>query len=493
LGGIALLAAPNPQSNVNVPSVKINVTDADAAQQHLSEFLGYKTVCTLDAPQHVSPESHETFAQAHEHLRRTYPGIWAQLKVTTVSNYSLLILWKGSDPALKPGALLSHIDVVPADEDPATSKWTHPPFGGDMEAGYIYGRGALDMKNNVVAILEAVNQLLQEGFRPQRSLYVAFGHDEEVGGVHGAAKIVEHLKSQSVQLEFVLDEGGFVIEDGMPPLALKPIAIVGTAEKDYSIMQVKATTLGGHSSMPPVDGSSVAAILARIMTAIDRAPPPIHLQHPMTDFLRALADAAPVCSLAWLLRHADIRVIGALVGRLLAFQPDTAALVRTTAAMTVLSAGTARNVLPQTGNLTINFRHLPGQSAEQMMEYVRHKIPAKDRGRVSVDCLDEQPKSHVSPSTGPHFRLLSRVIQETLAGPKGIVVAPYLVVGGTDAKHYASLSDNIFRFMPVGVSRSAKDLTRIHGTDERIHGDAYLGQIRFFMHFIRSSCGGSIS
>lgn len=216
-----------------------------------------------------------------------------------MSEHSLLILWKGSDATLKPAALLSHLDVVPADEDPATSEWTHPPFSGKIEGNYIYGRGAIDLKNNVIAIFHAVEQLLQEGFRPKRSLYVAIGHDEvldfnqnrgasgiaqrahcyppsvllsypqEVGGAHGAAKIVERLQSEGVQvgqrsaallmqktplimpagqlygehlrhltvgiclyqLEMVLDEGGVIIEDGLPPLTRTPIALVGTAEK----------------------------------------------------------------------------------------------------------------------------------------------------------------------------------------------------------------------------------------------------------------------
>lgn len=128
----------------------------------------------------------------------------ADPSIRQVSEFSLLIFWRGSDPSLKPAALLSHMDVVPADKDPDTSKWTHPPFGGVIDKGYIYGRGALDLKNNVVAILHAVEQLLQEGFCPKRSLYVALGHDEEVGGAHGAAKIVERLHSEGVQVSCLL-------------------------------------------------------------------------------------------------------------------------------------------------------------------------------------------------------------------------------------------------------------------------------------------------
>ena len=126
-----------------------------------------------------------------------------QPSIQQVSEFSLLIFWRGSDTSLKPAALLSHIDVVPADKDPDTSKWTHPPFGGVIDKGYIYGRGALDLKNNVISILHAVEQLLQEGFRPKRSLYVALGHDEEVGGSQGAAKIVERLHSEGIKVSFV--------------------------------------------------------------------------------------------------------------------------------------------------------------------------------------------------------------------------------------------------------------------------------------------------
>lgn len=400
------------------------------------------------------------------------------------------MLWKGQDSSLKPAALLSHIDVVPAD----ASLWSHPPFGGRLLDGYIYGRGAVDLKNNVVAILQAVNQLLLEGWQPQRSLYLAFGHDEELGGTYGAAKIVELLQSQGVQLEFVLDEGGVVISDGLPPLTKTPIALVGTAEKDYSVIEVSVSSEGGHAAMPPTDGSSVAATLARIMTAIDRSPPPVQLLPPTTDFLMAVAEVVPLRGLKWLLQRAHSRVIGPVIGQLLASSPDTAALVRTTAAMTLLQAGHTDNVLPQGGKLSINFRHIPGHTVDQVLQYLRSKVPSKDADRVKVRRLDKRNFSpHVSSSTGPHFKLLARVIRETMAPPQGsILVAPYLVVGGTDSKLYAPLTDLIFRFEPIAVSRGGNELGRIHGNDERISQDALLQQVKFFLHFIRSAFSGPI-
>lgn len=173
----------------------------------------------------------------------------AQLRRETVGVHSLLYTWQGSNPALNPILLVGHLDVVPV--EPGTEgKWQQDPFGGRIADGLIWGRGAIDNKSAVVGTLEAVEMLVAEGFQPARTIYLAYGHDEEVGGAGGAREIAARLKSRGVTLEMVLDEGG-VISDGILPGISGPVALVGIAEKGFVTIELSASGPGGHASLPP--------------------------------------------------------------------------------------------------------------------------------------------------------------------------------------------------------------------------------------------------
>ena len=188
------------------------------------------------------------FLALHEYLKETFPKVHSGLTKETINDYSLLYTWKGSDETLKPILLMAHLDVVPV-EPASEADWQHPPFEGQIQDGYIWGRGALDDKAGVMGLLEAVETLLAEGFRPKRTIYLAFGHDEELGGPNGAAKIAELLLSRKVELDYVLDEG-LIIANGILPVS-KPVALIGIAEKGFVSLELSVETEGGHSSMPP--------------------------------------------------------------------------------------------------------------------------------------------------------------------------------------------------------------------------------------------------
>jgi len=403
-----------------------------------------------------------------------------------VNDYSLIFEWKGANSTLQPGLLMSHMDVVPvADTD--VPKWSQDPFGGAVTDGFIWGRGALDVKITLVAILEAVEELLAAGFEPERTLLLAFGHDEETGGTHGAKAIVRRLRERGItQLHFVLDEGGVVLTDGFPPLTRKPVAAIGTAEKGQTTVEMSIATAGGHASMPPLDGSSVGSIAARILSRLDRSPINPGLVAPASDMLAAFAPEAPFY-LRPLLRLAHNGLFGVLLAQVMgAMSPEASAMTRTTVAVTSLEAGVAHNVLPQEGRILFNSRVLPGETCSGVVNYLNATGAARDANRVSLRVLSAQEPSPVSDSGGPVFETIRRAILEVLPSREGeMVVVPHLVAGATDSRHYTELTEDIFRFAPLMMNKTAGDLARIHGNNERVRTADFLKAIRFYMRFIR--------
>ena len=272
-----------------------------------------------------------------KHFKEMYPLLHQTLKCEIVKNRSLLYTWEGTRPELKPILIMAHQDVVPVDPD-SLSTWTHPPFSGEIADGYIWGRGALDIKSQVVAALETVELFLKEGFHPQRTLYLAFGEDEEVGGL-GAQAIVELLKSRNVRLATVVDEGGLVMKDFFPGVTT-PVAMVGVAEKGYLTLKLTAEGTPGHSSTPPTH--TAIGILAEAITRIEAAPLPadINVSLPM---YRSIGSELPF---KFRLVLANLWLLGGLAEAELSKKPTTNAGIRTTTAVTIIQGGIKDNIIP---------------------------------------------------------------------------------------------------------------------------------------------------
>ncbi len=215
--------------------------DAEAAADHLAKALRFPTISHLDSAQ----RNNEAFSAFRSHLAQTFPRLHGTLSRESVGERGVLYTWQGEVPGLKPALLMGHIDVVPV-ELGTEGDWVHPPFEGRIADGFIWGRGAMDNKGGVLAQLEAVELLLGEGYQPERTVYLAFGEDEEVGGRSGAARIADLLATRGVELEYVLDEGGGVVTGVLPLTA--PVALVGIAEKGYISLALSAVGEGGHSS-----------------------------------------------------------------------------------------------------------------------------------------------------------------------------------------------------------------------------------------------------
>lgn len=408
--------------------------------------------------------------QLHALLAASFPRVHAELAREVVGGASLLYTWAGRDTAAPPVLLLGHLDVVPAGEE---SRWTHPPFSGAIADGFVWGRGTIDDKVNVLATLEAVELLLARDFAPARTVYLAFGHDEEIGGREGAARIAELLSERGVRAEMVLDEGMAVIEDGVPGIT-QPVALVGVAEKGYVSLELVARGSGGHSSMPP-RGSPVA-LLARALDRLERYPLPAHLGGPMGGFLAYLGPEMPLLPRAV---FANLWLTRPLVVRQLEASAKTNALIRTTTAPTMLEASPKDNVLPTRARAVVNFRIHPQDSVATTLAAVRAII---DDGRieVSVHGTPNEP-SAVSPLDDPAFARLQKTLGQIF--PEALV-APSLVIGATDSRHYAALTERIYRFTPVRLGEG--DFERFHGLDERLAITNYEECIRFYAQLLRN-------
>src|SRR5689334_6624821 len=454
-----------------VTPVAAEPLDTEALAQRLAGALRFKTVSFQDSSQFDPRE----FDGLQRYLRTTFPRVHAALALEKVNGYGLLYTWQGSDSTLAPVLLLAHQDVVPI--EPGTEgRWTEPPFEGRISGGYVWGRGALDDKGSLVGIFEAVEHLLAGGgAKPRRTVYLAFGYDEEVGGRRGAGRISELLATRNVHPAFVLDEGG-ALTTGLMTGVAGPVALVGIAEKGYVTVELVAHAEGGHSSMP--SDETAVGILAEGLTRLERHQMLRAIRGPTADLFDYVGPEMPflprlVMANRWLLGG----VLAAQFGK----SPQGNAMERTTTAPTVLQAGVKENVLPSTARALVNFRILPGDSIGGVLEHVRRTVADS---RISVSALQGAltNPSGVTSVNGEPFRLLARTIRQVVPGA---VVTPWLVVGGTDSRYYARLTPNVLRF--VGATLGKDDLRRVHGLDERVGVQSYADAVRIYIQLLRNA------
>ena len=389
-------------------------------------------------------------------------------------NYSTLFQWKGKNNHLKPILLIAHKDIVPIVDPDA---WQVPPLSGIIKDGYVWGRGTLDDKNSIAALLESIEILLSEGYSPERTIYLGFGHDEEVGGINGAQAIVSYFEQEGVQFEYVLDEGLVVLEEALPMLA-PPLAMIGIAEKGYISFQLTSNLSGGHTMMPPAE--TAIGVLSKGISKLQENPFPARIN----GAARSLFEyAGPEMSLLYKVIFANLWLTEGLLTNQLSKEATSNAVIRTTLAPTIISGGIKDNILPTQAKATINFRILPGESIESVQAYIE-KVVDDDRITVSsVSATFQNNPSPVSDTEVFGFKVIQRTIQEIFPG---VVVAPGLVIAGTDSRHYFPVCKNIYRFMPVQIKK--EELSGIHGSNERISLDNYKQMIRFYRQLILNSC-----
>jgi carboxypeptidase PM20D1 len=468
---ILLVRAARLESKQPPPENPIEISvDARAAAEHLAGAIRYQTVSYED----TAKVDRRAFDGLHGYLASAYPKTHATLSREVINGSSLLYTWRGRDATLDPAVFMAHLDVVPV--VPGTERqWSHAPFGGEIADGFIWGRGAGDDKSGVIAVLEAVEHLIGDRFQPSRTIYLAFGHDEEIGGEEGAQRVAEALAARGVnRYAFVIDEGG-AVGKGLVPGIDRPTALVAVAEKGFVSLKLEVKGEGGHSSTPPRE--SVVGILARAVAKLEATPFPARLDGSaqlMFDYL------GPEMSFGTKLAVANLWLLRLAVERRLLAKPESAAMLRTTTAPTMFQAGVKANVLPPDAWAVVNFRIKPGETVGSVTEHVRGII-ADERVTLSRfgSAKDPSPVSEVD-SAG--FHALTTTIRQVL--PPNVVIAPMVVPGGTDAKYYSQRSSNVFRFLPMVIT--SEDLHRVHGTDERLSIESLATSIKFFCQLVRN-------
>jgi len=453
---------------LDVPPVPVLAVDAAGVAQRLAEAVRARTVSSrTDAALNA-----DQFLRLHAMLQARYPQAHAVLRREVVGDLSLLYTWQGSDPAAQPMLLMAHQDVVPI--APGTEKsWAVDPFAGVVRDGFVWGRGAWDDKGNLIAQMEAVEMLVASGYQPRRTVYLVFGADEEVAGERGAARIAALLKERGVRLSMVIDEGLLITEGIMPGLS-KPAAIIGIAEKGYLSVVLRLPATPGHSSMPPPKGTSAIAMMSAALKRVDDEQLPAGIRGIAAEMFDTLAPEMDGLSRVAL---SNRWLLGPIVQKQLEAGASTNALLRTTTALTMVNAGNADNVLPGQVEATVNYRMLPGDSAASIMARLKGQVSGVlGHDRFELYALPNASEaSKVSPTASPQYLLLNRTIREVFPGT---LVVPGLMIGGTDSRHFTDISDHIFRFSPVRAK--PQDLSRFHGTDERISTDNLAELVRFY-------------
>ena len=453
---------------LNVPALAPLKLDEQGAATRLAEAVRLRTISSREDAQ----LSVDQFRQFHALLASRFPKLHATLKREVVADLSLLYTWTGSNPKAKPILLMAHQDVVPV--APGTERdWQLAPFSGEIKDGFVGGRGSWDDKGNLLSQLEAVEMLVASGFQPERTIYLAYGADEEVGGLRGAARIAALLKERQVQLDFVMDEGLLVL-DGVLPGLKQPAALIGVAEKGYLSLELEVSATPGHSSMPPPQGTSAIAMMSAALKRLDDEQLPGGLRGVAAEMFDTLAPEMQGFSRVAL---SNLWLLGPLVQKQLQNSPSSNAMLRTTTALTIVNAGNKENVLPGRAQATVNFRLLPGDSKEQVIEHARQQVTqAVGSDKFKMTALPGAVNaSKVAPTHSAQYRLINTTVREIFPDA---LVAPGLMVAATDSIHYGELCDHVFKFSPVRAN--ALDLKRFHGTDERLAISNYADAIRFY-------------
>jgi carboxypeptidase PM20D1 len=437
---------------------------SDEAILNLLTAIKYRTVSYFDSSRFDSTQ----FLGFHQYLVSAYPLIHQMLDREVVNGYSLLYTWTGRDTSRKSLILTAHMDVVPVEEE-TLQQWTSDPFTGTVRDGWIQGRGAVDNKMNVIAILESVENLLKSGYSPERTVYLVFGHDEEMGGRKGAALVARLLKHRGVLADLLIDEGGYVTREKFPEIE-SPIALVGTSEKSYLNLKLTAELQGGHSSMP--EDETAIEVISESIAQLHEHKFPAVITPSTAGFIEHVGPSLPF---AKRMVFANASLFEGLIVQSFAKSPVGNAMVRTIATPTIVNAGIKENIVPTKATAIINARLLPDDSATNVIKTVREIIDP----RIAIEMLEiSGTKSSFTPVESNAYELVEKCIRSRFPDT---LVTPFLVIGGTDSRHFNEVADYIIRFTPM------YDPNGFHGINESVSVESFRQAITFYQQLIEES------
>lgn len=428
----------------------------------LASLINFPTIAS------ATEAGQKIFTQMQAQMALLFPNVFKTMDIKIFKGGSMLAHWKGQDPLARPLILMAHQDVVPA----PIEGWKHNPFKGIIEGNEVFGRGSFDTKCTLYAFFQASEELLEKGFVPKTDVYLASSSDEEVSGV-GAELTVEYLKNKGINPKLVLDEGGAIV-NGALPTSNTPIALIGVIEKGYVNILVKAKSQGGHSSTPPINTP-----IARLSKYINHIETRFPLKTKMIPEVKNLFEtAAPTMNFPFRLLFGNLWLFKGLMTYLLPkINPYGRALLSTTIAYTMMEGSSAANVIPNEASILLNCRTHPIQGIESTFETL-NKIAKK------YDCECEIIEGReATPIVNIHSEGYQAVINSIKSVFPDVLISPYVILGGTDSRHYTLISDSALRFSPIRIHN--RDLKKMHGINESVSIDALAEAVVFYQHLIQ--------
>ena len=453
---LAIKAPPRPETPPAPPQEAI-----DLCGEKLAAMVRIPTVSKNE------DEDLSEFYRLHEELERLFPLIHAHLEKTVLKG-TLLYRWPGKDPSRMPILLMGHQDVVPADDE----GWTVPAYSGAIVDGKIYGRGTLDCKGVMAMELQAVEELLAEGFTPACDVYLQYSINEESGG-DGAPSVVRWFRKKGIRLAMVIDEGGAVIDRAVNGMD-RPYAVIGVTEKGYMDVKITARGNGGHSSTPP--RKSPAARLFAFANEIERKRP---FQKKLSPEGYAMfSSMAPSFGFGmrfllgnlWLFKPLFMAVMPLV-------SPFGEAVLATTCCFTQMEGSDAPNVIAREPYLVANLRTSPHQDCAASLEVLK-KFGAKYD--LEFEVLLQRDASPVSDLKSPQYAYLVECLKKQFPD---VGVSPYLIMGGTDCRCFHEVTDNALRIAPMRLT-SAQNAA-CHSVNENITLSALAESVVFFKEFLK--------
>lgn len=407
------------------------------------------------------------FRETAEYLKKVFPHVHTNFKREIVNGGSLLYTLQGADRSLKPIMLTAHLDVVPAEDG---ELWPEPPFSGSIRDGRIWGRGAIDYKAGVSAMLQACEDILEKEFTPNRTVILAFGHDEETGGVKGASEIVKILKNRGVSLSSVLDEGGYIYSY---PWLKKDVAVIGLAEKGYLTLRLTSRGVQGHASVPELH--TAAGNLCSCLAELESNQMTPKLCSPVKMMLQSTSGM-----LRESLTSGDYVPTPGEMMDLIEKWPSGNALIRTTTAITMIQGSSKENIIPSEPFALVNFRAVPGDHSRDIMNHVRAIAEPFGVGVNYDDTNQIHEPSDIASIDTEEFRAISATARKIWPD---VSVVSGIFPAATDSRHYCSITDNVYRFEPVHLG--ARGIGALHSDGESIEVKDYINAVSFYADYLR--------
>lgn len=429
--------------------------------EKLGKMIRTETISVRGVP------NKEKFARFHELLYGQYPKFFTKASVENFDG-SLLIRWKGESEK-EPIMLMSHMDVVEA-----SGEWKHGAFSGDIADGRLWGRGTLDTKGNLFAILQACEELASEGFTPSRDVYIESACTEEIDG-SGADMISTELERRGIRFAMTLDEGGMIMYDPIGG-ADGLFAMIGVGEKDCVDLKFKAHSTGGHASTPGRNTPLVR--LGKFMTAVEKSSIFRTELSPVVEemFLRF----SPYMKGAMKVLFANAGKLKPILCKVMPMvSPTAGAMLRTTLAFTMCKGSDGTNVLPQEAYVVGNMRVSHHQGKKDSVGKVTRL--AKKFG-LETEMTDPGFESPVSDFHGEGFKLVEAALGEVFPD---VVPVPYIMTGASDSRYYSRVCDQCIRFAPFTIDE--QQLGSIHGIDENVSIDTLSKAVDFFRYIIKEA------